>query len=135
MIPRQFGQKIETAKSVLSILRVVLKLLTRPENRSLGATAEPLRIKQRSQIVVTENAHIELHHQVDTFARVRTVTNQITEANDLRGALLLGVCQNGRQCLKIAMNVAYDCSLHTDASLLDCGSTMPDFSQRYCEIR
>ena len=38
---------------------------------------------KRTQIVISQDADVELHHQVNTLARVRTVSDQVAQADDL----------------------------------------------------
>jgi hypothetical protein len=63
--------------------------------------------------VVAEQADVALHRQVDAFARVRPVADNVAQAVDLRNPLLLDIGQDGLEAFEVAMNVADDRAFHT----------------------
>src|SRR5262249_40332908 len=91
----------------------VFELLTGPEDGLLGAGVEALRIEQGPLIVVAQQAHVARHDQVDAFARVGTVADDVTETVDFGDPLLLDICQHGLETFEVAMDIADDSSLHT----------------------
>src|SRR5262245_47915268 len=65
-----------------------LELLSRPENRPLGADIESIGVKHRALIVVAEQRHLAgFHHPIDALARIGPVADDVAEAENLVDSL------------------------------------------------
>jgi hypothetical protein len=56
--------------------------------------------------VVAQQAHVQIHHQIDTLGRIGPISDDIAKAIDLFDAALSDIRQHGLQCFKIAVYVA-----------------------------
>ena len=62
--------------------------------------------------MVTQQTGIAIHDQIDTFARVRTVPDNIAKAVNLVDLLRSDIFQNRLEALEITVNIADQCTLH-----------------------
>ena len=115
-VSREFTEEVPKARILLRILSRVLQLFPRPENGAFRTGVKAFRIEYSALIVVADQTGIALHDQIDTFARVRTVSDDIPEAVNLVDLLLSDIFQNRLEALEITVNVADQCTLHGHGS-------------------
>ena len=105
----QGTQKIPAAVDRRPVALRVFQLIARPKNRPLGAGVESFRIEQRPLIVVSQQADAGLlDHQVQAFARVRPIADDVAQAEDFFHALLAHVGEHRLECFQVAVNIADD---------------------------
>src|SRR5208337_1422814 len=79
---RQIAEKLPTPL-VVGPVRGVLKLAAGPEDGSLGADVEPVRIEHRALIVVTQQGCLAgVHDSIDALAGVWAVADDIAQAKN-----------------------------------------------------
>jgi len=84
MSTRKLTQKVPAPVSFLNIAVVFFKLLAGPENRFHRHWVETLGVENRCLIVIPQNRQLAVFdYGVETFDRVRTVTNDVSETNNL----------------------------------------------------
>ena len=107
--PRQSPQEIPTAITLGSVVPRVLQLIAGPKNSSFRAAVEPFRIKQGPLIMVAQQAHrAVVDHRIQTFTRIWTVADNVTQAVNLLNGLAMDMRKNSLKSFIIAMNVADD---------------------------
>lgn len=80
-----------------------------PENGAFSSGIETFGIEQRSLVMVAEQrGRAVLANTVYTFARVRTISDDVAETVNLINPLLLDVSQYGLKGIEISMYVAKD---------------------------
>ena len=67
------------------------QLVACPENRSFGAGIETLGVEQRALVVVSQQADVGFHEDIDALARIWPVADNISQTEDSVGALLLDI--------------------------------------------
>ncbi len=77
------------------------QLLARPEDGALGRRVESFRIEHGPLVVVAEQDHLALHHQIDALARIGAVADDVAETVDLGDRLLLDVLEDRLQGLEL----------------------------------
>ena len=108
---RQVAEELPTPLVVRPVGRV-LELAAGPEDGALRPGIESLGIKQRSLIMVAENAKLAPHNQIDALARIRTVADDVAEAEDFVDPLTADIAEHGLKAFEVAMNVADQGTLH-----------------------
>ncbi len=103
----QGAQKIPTAVNRRPISFRVFELIAGPKDRAFGPGIETFGIEQRALIVVTQKANAGLlDNEIQAFARVGTIANDVAQAEDFFYALTLGIGQHGLETFQIAVNIA-----------------------------
>src|SRR5207237_64974 len=106
------GEEVPAPLAHRAVLAGHFELRPRPEDGALGGPVEPLGVEHGALVVVAQQDHLALHHQVDALARVRAVADDVPEAEDLRDVVLVDVLQDRLEGLVVAVDVADD-GLHT----------------------
>jgi hypothetical protein len=61
--------------------------------------------------VIPQNAYLaSAHDLVQAFTGIRAVTDDVTQAVDLRNALVANVIEHHAKCFKVGVDVADQCS-------------------------
>src|SRR5436190_17568148 len=89
--PRPLGQEFPACLSLEAIFSWGLELVARPENSALRRGVEAVRIEHGALVVVAEQNHLALHHQVDALARIRSIPDNITQAINLRDVVFFDI--------------------------------------------
>lgn len=106
MGPRQLAEKLPAPTIVFVCSRFDLR--SRPENCLLSRATKPFRIEQSGQIMIPQDAQAKAVTQIDAFARVRSVTDDISQTINRIDRPLANVCQNGLEGFQVSMDVADD---------------------------
>ena len=114
MSARPFGEELPAAFLGGLVVHGVFELAACPEDSAFGRRIEAIGIEHGPLIVVAQQDDAALHDQIDAFAGIGTVADDITQAVDFLDLVLFDVLEDGLQCLKVAMNIAND-SLHAVA--------------------
>src|SRR6478735_2079324 len=114
MAARQLAEELPALSIVRWIAARTFQLLARPKNRPLSAGVETFRIEQSALVVIAEDAHLALHHQIDALARVRSVPDDVAQAEDFGDSLGADVGQHGLERFEVAVDVANESSLHRE---------------------
>jgi hypothetical protein len=69
-------------------------------------------------VVVSQQAEIAVHDQINALAGIGTVADNVTKAKDLGDSLRLDVGKHRLERFEIAVDVADECALHAG---LACG--------------
>ena len=102
--PSQFPQELPAFFILPG--RSLFEHFSRPENRPFRSRIESLRVEQCRLIVVPENTALRLHHTIDAFAGIGTVTDDVSQTISLFNPLRLDVSQHRSQRFEVAVNVA-----------------------------
>ena len=108
--PRQFAQ--ESPATWISGVIWIFDLFSRPENRLFRTAAESVGVKQRRLIMVTQDAVIDLHDDIQTFAGVGPVADDIAQTHDFLDTLFLDVGHDRLQSSKVPVDVADNRAFH-----------------------
>ena len=108
----QFAEKIPAALAHGRRAGALLQLVSRPENRPLGAGIETFGIEQRPLIVIAQQTDLTSHDLIDHFTGVGAVADQIAEAIDLGDILVADVGQHRLKALDVAVDIADEGSFH-----------------------
>ena len=90
---RPLGQELPALFAALPGFDGGFELRPGPEDRSFGRLVEPVRIEHGPLIVIAEQNELAIHHEVDAFARVRAVADDVAEAVNLADPLGFDVGQ------------------------------------------
>lgn len=104
MASGKFSEKVPTLLCFWS--NAFFQNRTRPENRTFGRGIEPFRVKQGCLIMISQQAQLQIHHEVDALSGIGAISDYVAKAVDFGDPLAANVCQNGLQCLEITVNVA-----------------------------
>lgn len=84
-----------------------------PENGPFGSAVEPLGIKHGTLVVIAQQANRAIrNHRIKTFAGIRTVTDDVTQAEHVLDALVGDMRQNCLECFEVTVDVTNYCALH-----------------------
>ena len=111
-VARQLAQKIPAARILGRSAERLFQLLARPEDGPLGARVESFGIEQGSLVVVAQHANVALHHQVDAFAGIGPIADDVAQAVDFGDPLLPDIGQHRLESFEVAVNVADQGTLH-----------------------
>ncbi len=78
----------------------------RPEDGPLGLGIEAVRIEHGSLIVIAEQDDLAFHGQIDAFARIGPVADDVAEAINLGDILRCNVLEHRLEGLEVAVDVA-----------------------------
>ena len=81
------------------------------KNGALGRGVEPFGVEHGALVMVAEQHDLALHDQIDAFARVRAIADNVAEAINLADVVRLDVGQDRLQRFQVAMDIA-DNRLH-----------------------
>jgi hypothetical protein len=88
-----------------------------PENRLLSRSAKALRVNESAIVVIAQHTKIDFCNNIQAFAGIRAVPNNVTQANDSIATLKLNVSQDRLQRFEVSMDIANDCSAHKNQTL------------------
>ena len=88
--------------------RPVFQLTPSPENSPLRPATESIGVKQRSVVMIPEQAKLKIEADIDTFSWIRAVTNDITKAKNSVDTLGSYIVKHRIQGFDVAVNVAQD---------------------------
>ena len=111
MVARPFGEELPAAFHVGPAVAGCFELLARPEDGPFGGRVEAFGVEHGSLVVIAQEDHMALHDDIDAFAGVWPVADDVAEAIDLFCLLLFDVLEDRLQGLEVAMDVA-DNGLH-----------------------
>jgi len=77
-----------------------------PEDGTFGGSVEADGVEECGLIVVTEQAEVEVHHQIDAFSRVGAVADDVPQTKDLGDPFAANVGKHCLQGFQIAVDVA-----------------------------
>src|SRR5262245_18143837 len=110
---------VELAQEVPSLVDfgdgpgTLLQAFAGPINGAQGDGIEAFGIKQRGLIVVAKDGYLATtNHVIETFARIGSVSDDITQAKDLSNPLALNIRQDDAKGLVVGVNVTYKGTLH-----------------------
>ncbi len=116
MRPRPFGQELPASLFFLPVFADGFELRARPENGTFGGWIEAVRIEHGPLVVIAQQHHLALHDQVDAFARIGTVADDVAQTINLGNIVFVDIVQNGGEAFQIAVDIA-DEGFHEDHSL------------------
>src|SRR5271154_6149137 len=87
------------------------QLRSRPKDRPFRGGIESFRVEHCPLVVIAQEHDLALHHQVDAFARIGTVADDIAQAISFLDVVLGNVGQDGLEGFEVAVDVA-DKRLH-----------------------
>src|SRR5262249_5228906 len=108
---RPLRQELPALLPGLPALGGGLELSTGPEDGPLGGAVEPLGVEHGPLVVVAQQDHLALHHQVDALQGVGAVADHVPKAVDVANVVPVDVSQDRLEGLEVAMNVT-DYRLH-----------------------
>ncbi len=85
---------------------MVFQLAAGPKDRLFGGGIEAFGIEQRAAVMVAEHTEREFHHDVQTFAGLGSVPDDIAQADDAIDLLRLNVRQHGLERSQVTVNIA-----------------------------
>jgi hypothetical protein len=76
-----------------------------PENRSLCAAAESIRIKQRSVVVIAQQRNLKVEAKVNAFPRIWPVSDDVAQTEEASDSLGPNVGQDSLKRLQVTVDV------------------------------
>ncbi len=112
MGPRKLTQEFPAALVVDPIART-FELLARPENRALGTDVEPVRVEHRPLVVIAEQGNLAiLPDSIDAFPGIRTIADDVAQAENLGNPLRLDVLEHHLQGFQVPMDITDQSTTH-----------------------
>ncbi len=112
-VARQFAEEIPSLVHDSRRAWTVIQLIPRPIDRLKCHWIKTIRIEQGGLIVIPQNGGFAIFNdEIKAFTRVGPVANDVTEAVNFIHRDLLDISQHRLKCLQIAVDVAYERSLH-----------------------
>ncbi len=113
MDPGQCAQKIPTPIDLAPVARGIFQLIASPKDGPFRPTVKTFGIKHGPLVVITQEANFAFFdHQVETFARIGAISDDVTHAIDFVDVLVGNVRKHLLERFEIAMNVADNCASH-----------------------
>ena len=106
----QLAQKVPPPRVVVGIADGTFQLVARPEDCPLGSCVEALGVEQSALIVIAQQGGLALHYQIEAFARIGPIADDIAQAVNLADRLTFDVGQHRLETFQVAVYVADDCS-------------------------
>ena len=80
--PRQFAEEIPSPVAVAGGA-ALLQLLPRPKDGPLGTRVKPFGVEQGPLVMIPQEADPAIHDQVDALPRIRPVSDDVAQAENL----------------------------------------------------
>ncbi len=130
VLPWKFAQE-PPPRHVLGSVAGRFQLRAHPEDRPLRTAAESLGIEQRRLVMVSQHAQTQLHHAINTLARIGAIADDVPQAINCLDALVADIVQDSVHGFQIPVNVADDRPLfHRLPSTPETALTLPPDSSR-----
>ena len=112
---RPFGEELPASFAGVAAFAGRFQLIAGPEDGPFGGRIEAFGVEHGSLIVIAEEDDLAFHDQIDAFAGVGAVADDIAEAIDFADVVLLDVFEDSLEGFQVAMNIADD-GLHARLS-------------------
>ncbi len=99
-----------------------------PKDRSFRARVESFRIEQCRLVMVAQQTHVQIHHEVNALGRIRTVSDNVAQTVDLSHTFPANISQDGCQRFEVAVNIANQRSQRFYPDLKFAGLYTNDYS-------
>lgn len=118
MDARQRAEKIPTDVDLVATIAGIFQLVACPENGSFCSRIKTFWIEHRPLVVIAQQANLAMfNNMVQTLTRVRSVTDNIPQAEHFVDALQCDMLLHRLERLEIAVDVADNCALHRNTDL------------------
>lgn len=77
-----------------------------PEDGSFCGGVEANGVEECSLVVVAEQAHLQVHDEVDAFGRIGAIADDVSEAVDIGDALAADIGEDGLERFEVSVDVA-----------------------------